>query len=1215
MSEIYNKEYYQQYDKGTGYASTENYEPFFKSVAQRIVDDFAPKTVLDIGCAWGYLVSALRDLGVKAYGIDISEYAISMVRSDIKPYCAALSVTGDLPQTFPSCFDLVVSIEMIEHLYEEDCLAAIEKICSYSNRILLSSSSDDVTDETHFNVRQPEYWVKQFAKFGFFNKVNYKPGYISKDSFCFERTEEIYRVVENYEHKLRLLLQELTAQKDYLNSIDQKEETHYVSVFYDTGNGFNENEKTIFSFKGSHFKQEIDLPPNTLRLRIDPTEGEFCVVRQPEILSEKGMLARVALNGYEIADYCVFLTKDAQLVVEGLQTEGLQIIEWVKVEFALYTFSDNVLLGLFSHVKEYINECNAMEQDLMLVKKAAGEMEQEAKASIDEAQKVIQQMEQEKQAAIEEARRVIQQMKQEKKAEIEEAQRVIHQMEQEKNAADNEAKSIIINLEQEKASLKDALAKNISVLEEQLLNETKALEEQTVVMESLLKEMERHNREQDENAILVEKLKEELKIKTEEQIKKINEEKDIIIQKLEDELDEEQYLRGVIELESKQNAERCEVASNKRDEYMIHYKAAIDQRNEYRAQSELYLAQFQAIQKSTFWRVTKPARVVLGGVKKTLRVFPPTRLFYKGLSSLRRRGFRVTLQATKRFFSHKKQIRASVAAGSVVLSEVERQAQEQTKFNKNIKISVIVPLYNTPEDFLCEMIESVMAQTYANWELCLADGSEKEHTKVGTICKLYEKKDNRIRYKKLSYNGGISYNTNKALEMVTGEYVGLLDHDDLLHPAALFEVMLAIDNKDADFIYTDEMTFEGQVSNPITMHFKPDFAIDTLRANNYICHFSCFSKALLDKAGWFRPECDGSQDYDIVLRLTEQAKSIVHIPKLLYFWRSHANSVASDISVKPYCITAAKVAIDEHLKRCGIEGRAVEAPRLTSLYKIEYALTALPLISIIIPNKDSRDLLRTCIDSIVQQSTYTNWEIIVVENNSETPEIFKYYKKIVSDERIRVVTWTGKFNYSAINNYGVSFARGEQLLFLNNDTKVISPGWLEEMLMFSQRKDVGAVGAKLYYPNDTIQHAGVVIGILGTAGHVFYNVHKDNLGYMGRLYYAQNYSAVTAACLMTKRVLFDEVNGFEEEFEVAYSDVDYCLKLRRLEKLNVFTPFAELYHFESISRGSDQNEGNKNRWLKEVELFKTKWHKEIEAGDPYFNPNFRLDRSDFEVKS
>lgn len=552
--------------------------------------------------------------------------------------------------------------------------------------------------------------------------------------------------------------------------------------------------------------------------------------------------------------------------------------------------------------------------------------------------------------------------------------------------------------------------------------------------------------------------------------------------------------------------------------------------------------------------------------------------------------------------------------------EIERQ--RATKFPKDITFSILVPLYNTPEKFLREMIQSVVDQTYTKWELCLADGSDAEHDFVGKICQEYIEKDSRIKYQKLTENLGISGNTNKCFEMATGEYIGLFDHDDLLHPTVLFEYMKVICEQNADYVYCDETTFTGDsINNMITLHFKPDFAPDNLRANNFICHFSVFAKELLGQTGLFRSEYDGSQDHDMIFRLTKAAKKIVHVPMILYYWRSHAGSVASDINAKSYAIDAAKGAVASHLKSCGFDGFKIESTRaFETIFRIRYKVIGEPKISIIIPNKDHIEDLRRCIDSILGKSSYENYEIIIVENNSVSAEIFEYYKTLEKHPAIKIVKYEGEFNYSAINNLGVKAADGDYVVLLNNDTEVITRSWMEELLMYAQREDVGAVGCMLYYPDYTIQHAGIVLGLGAhrTAGHSHYKMAKENLGYMGRLCYAQNVSAVTGACMMVKKSLYEKLGGLDESFAVALNDVDLCIRLRQKGLLNVFTPFAELFHYESASRGSDVDasatNANQDRYNAEANAFKEK-HKDVLAkGDPYFNPNFSLDYSNFVLK-
>lgn len=625
------------------------------------------------------------------------------------------------------------------------------------------------------------------------------------------------------------------------------------------------------------------------------------------------------------------------------------------------------------------------------------------------------------------------------------------------------------------------------------------------------------------------------------------------------------------------------------------------------------------LRNSLIWKCIYPFRLVWSHFKNLL-------------IRIKRYGNIKTLM--KKIESKRIEKKAYKSYGTLSMPSAEQiKEQRETKFSKNIKFSILVPLYNTPEQFLREMIQSVLDQTYVNWELCLADGSDDAHSEVGVICKELMDADektaaelglsgSRIKYQKLSENLGISGNTNKCFDMATGEYIGLFDHDDLLHPCALYEYMKAICNENADYIYCDETTFQGKtIDNMVTLHFKPDFAPDNLRANNYICHFSVFSAELVEKCGRFRSEFDGSQDHDMILRLTSAAQKIVHIPMILYYWRSHAGSVASDINAKSYAIDAAKGAVAAHLTACGFDGFKIESSRaFETIFRIRYKLTSNPMVSIIIPNKDHIDDLRRCIESILNRSSYDNYEIIVVENNSTSSEIFDYYESIKKHPQITVVTYEGEFNYSKINNLGVTFAKGEHIILLNNDTEVITRNWIEELLMYSQREDVGAVGCMLYYPDYTIQHAGVVLGLGAhrTAGHSHYKMPKENLGYMGRLCYAQNVTAVTGACLMVKKSLFDEVGGLSEDLAVALNDVDLCLKLRKLNVVNVFTPFAELFHYESASRGTDVTDAasqkNADRYNKESDLFKEKWKAELEAGDPYFNPNFSLDYSNFVLK-
>lgn len=540
------------------------------------------------------------------------------------------------------------------------------------------------------------------------------------------------------------------------------------------------------------------------------------------------------------------------------------------------------------------------------------------------------------------------------------------------------------------------------------------------------------------------------------------------------------------------------------------------------------------------------------------------------------------------------------------------KTQRKYKFPKKIKFSILVPLYNTPRNFLQEMIASCLFQTYENWELCLADGSDAEHGYVQALCEEIAAKDSRIKYKKLEKNGGISENTNECVKMATGDYISLFDHDDLLHPSALFETMRAICEKDAEFVYTDEAVFKSPDLHKITfMNFKPDFAPDYLNGNNYITHFCSFAKGLQESIGLFNSECDGAQDYDFILRLSENTKRISHVPKCLYYWRASPTSTASGAQAKSYTTDAGKTALEQHIARCGIDA-TVAYGKLPNTYKINYAIKGSPLVSILIPSYEHWQTLKKCVDSIKKLSTYKNYEIIVIENNSKEQVTFDYYDSLKADEKIKIITWEGKFNYSAINNFGFKHAKGDYILLLNNDTEVISPNWIEEMLMFAQRADVGAVGAMLYYPDDKIQHAGVIVGLGGYAAHSHRMWSRGSFGYVGRLSIVQNYSAVTAACVMIPRTVYEKVNGLDETFEVAYNDVDLCLRIRKAGYLIVWTPYAELYHYESKSRGYEDTPEKLKRFAEEKKKLSLRWQQTL-SSDPYYNPNLTLDHEDFSV--
>lgn len=545
-------------------------------------------------------------------------------------------------------------------------------------------------------------------------------------------------------------------------------------------------------------------------------------------------------------------------------------------------------------------------------------------------------------------------------------------------------------------------------------------------------------------------------------------------------------------------------------------------------------------------------------------------------------------------------------------SEEELERQLRGKFAYMPLISILVPVYNTPESFLKQMIQSVRAQTYGNWELCIANANPG-NKEVGDILRIASEKDQRIRVTDVPENEGIAQNTNAALKIASGEYVGLLDHDDLLTKDALYEVVKALNQQEKpEMLYSDE----DKVTTDLTEHFqpymKPDFNLDLLRSNNYICHFFVAKKSLIEDVGAFRGEFNGAQDYDLILRCSEKAAGIAHIPRILYHWRVHKASTADNPASKMYAFDAGKRAIEDHLKRCRQDGEVSHAKDL-GYYRVKYKVKGSPLVSIIIPNKDEVESLDKCLQSI-EKSTYKNYEIIVVENNSVKDETFAYYKKIEA-KGVKVVYWEKGFNYSAINNYGASYAKGDYLLLLNNDVEVITPDWLEEMLGNCQRKEVGIVGVKLYYPDDTVQHAGIIVGIGGIAGNIFVGLPRRYTGYFHKASVQQDLSAVTAACMMVKRSVYEAVKGLDEKLQVAFNDVDFCLRVRKAGYLVVYNPYAELYHYESKTRGPEDTKEKARRFYSELEYMRSHHLDILKNGDPMYNRNLTLTKWDYSLKN
>lgn len=546
-------------------------------------------------------------------------------------------------------------------------------------------------------------------------------------------------------------------------------------------------------------------------------------------------------------------------------------------------------------------------------------------------------------------------------------------------------------------------------------------------------------------------------------------------------------------------------------------------------------------------------------------------------------------------------------------TEDDLQKERLTVFEYMPKISIVVPLYKTPEKYLKQMIESVYKQTYSNWELCMSDGSGI-NSPIEDILSYYEKKDKRIKVCRNDQPLRIAENTNKAIGLCGGEYIAFMDHDDMLSEDALFCCVKYMNEVEkVDLLYTDEDKVSEEGEQYFQPHFKSDFNKDLLLAMNYICHFVLIKKSLLNQVGSVRPEYDGAQDYDLLLRCIEKTKKIGHIPQILYHWRAHEQSTAKEFGSKNYAVSAGQKALQDYFFRNSIDAE-VEVTEYDGIYRTRYALCDEPKVSIIIPNKDHIEDLKKCLSAIEKNAGYENYEILILENNSVEKNTFLFYDQLKREsEKIRILYWSDEFNYAKINNWGALQAKGSLYLFLNNDVEWITEFFLKEMVSVIQRDDVGIVGNLLYYPDNIIQHAGVILGYSGIAGHAFIGQSKGERGYFSRIVCMQDYSAVTAACMLVKADLFHEVQGFDEKFKIAFNDVDFCLKVREKEKLVIYDPYIEAYHYESKSRGSDEKPENKQRFEQEKSLLCLKWKGYIEDGDPYYNVNLSRIYPDFRI--
>jgi GT2 family glycosyltransferase/2-polyprenyl-3-methyl-5-hydroxy-6-metoxy-1,4-benzoquinol methylase len=930
--EMYGEEYYAKHLGGVPYQRNEpHWLKFFGDIAESVVRALNPRTVLDVGCAMGFLVEAFRQRGVHAYGIDISEYAISQVIKDTQPFCRVASATEPLPSDFPNRYDLITCIEVLEHLPEHDARIAITNMASKTECILFSSTPHDFEEPTHVNVQPVIYWLQLFAEHDFYPDLRFDASHISPQAFL--------------------------------------------------------------------LRQGVSLP----RLR---------------------------------EDVLPFFAASIDRTFRALAAKDTHI-------------------GNLEGIRRQLEEALAAKD------------------------------------------------------------RLIAHLEEALAAKDR----LIAHLEVSRGNLEQALA------------------EQQAHLRTLEAEYER----------AVQALHRQL-AETQQRLHAL-----------------ETSLGWKLQTRVRQLRMRFAPPASRRERVWqlgIRFLRAWLDRGLLTAVRE---------------RVTRLWRqpVWLGPDA------PATQT--ERLSDQPHVGYALPLISYQ----------AWIAENEPSPSELAAQRLRSPQLPYRPLISIVTPVYNPPPPILLATLESVANQTYDNWELCVVDGAS-DTTEVRDILTDNARKDRRVRVKCLDHNLGIAGNSNEALRLATGEFVALLDHDDLLAPNALFEIASALnENPSADIMYFDEDKLTPDGTERLEPFFKPDWSPELLLSANYMAH-CVIRRRLLDGVGGFHTTTDGAQDWDLVLRCTERTQAILHIPKVLYHWRQVAGSTAGNYSAKPYVFDNQLRCVENHLRRQGI-------PEVTASFSSPGVLRVVwPArglkVSVIIPTKDKLELLRRCLTSLLEKTQYPGFEVVLVDTGSCEAQTRNYYASLATEPRIRIIDHPGTFNYSAANNLGARHATGDLLLFLNNDIEILEPNWLEEMARWAERPEVGAVGAKLLYPDGRIQHAGVVLGMEGHASHVFWGAREQQSGPFGSVDWYRNYTAITGACMMMRRDVFDAVGGFDEGYQMVFSDVELCLRIVNKGYRIVYTPFARLRHYEGGSRGQH---------IPDHDILKGYEHtKEIvEAGDRFFNPN------------
>jgi O-antigen biosynthesis protein len=991
--ELYDAEYYRHYN-GREYGRNKHWLEFFGAIAENIIKEIKPKTVLDAGCAYGLLVEALRDRDCEAFGVDVSSYALSQARTDIKIFLSNNSILEPLGRNF----DLIVSIEMVEHIEEKYCETLIKNMCESGEKILISTIPDDFDDPTHFNVQPPIYWIEKFSQFGFIPDISHDAGYLTPYAILFKKAD---------------------------NSIDVQ-----VGALFGA--------KKLQDYHLSKIVHQKNIIDSEYQVGVSKIEQLSIEIEKRERIIFDGAIHVKNLN--DLIDIERTAREHIQVVFDR-QSESLS---W-RITKPLRSFRR--LSGMFSPFKPVLIATNDGISPLSI----------------------------------------------------------------EKNETTRWAKII---------------AEGHSANQFQIKVSGKIGDD--YVRFSILRNAVNPN---EVNWLLrVEPGSEHLTI---------------------------DCLRGGV---SKLSVFQISRASA--------WRQILTDR----------------------WKKGKGFRSGWGLLVRTMNI-----------------GFRQGLGAALSSFWPSDKTQLDAYDGWMKAHDGPKKHLSVDEYLDALKfnplISIILPTYNSDIKYLSEAIESVQHQSYKNWELCIADDASTNKDVLNFL--KTQEVDIRIKVSYRSINGHISACSNSALGLATGEFVTFLDHDDKLHPHALASITSYLNvDPNIEILYSDEdkIDSEGNRKDP---YFKSDWNPDLLLSQNYICHLAVYKKSLIDSLGGLRLGTEGAQDYDLILRASEKTKNIIHIPHVLYHWRAVSGSTALSSDQKKYAHHRSEDVVKDALVRRSLSATVLDTG-FGAYHRVRYMLPdRSPLVSIIIPTRDRIDLLSKCIDGLLNQTEYPALEIIIVDNNSQEPETHAYFESIGGDT-VKVIPFNSDFNFSAINNFAVAKSKGEIIVLLNNDVEIIHSDWLVELVSQAVRPEIGAVGCRLYYADNYVQHDGIIIGIGGVAGYANPRLEREAIGGFGRSKLIQNYSAVTAAVLAIRKSTYMEIGGLDEKnLAVAFNDVDFCLRIKEAGYRNLYTPFAELYHHESVSRGPDTDPKKAERFEKEALYMKNNWSEMI-SRDPFYSPNLSL---------